>query len=873
MNWRRFFHRGEADAEQRDELDFYLDVTTQEYMERGMDPAAARAAARRKLGSTIHIREEIYRMNTLTLMDGLLQDARHAVRTIRSKPGFSVAVLLSLALGIGANTAIFSVLNAILIRPLPYPGSDALVGVFNRFVIQGQVFEDAELSAGMYAACKESARAFESFGVWTLGAATVTKIGDPEQLVTVTVTQGVLPTLGVPAYLGRWFSNEDDAPGSPQTVILSYGYWQRKFGGDRDVLGRMLVIDFVPRQVIGVMPRNFRFANFAPDMLLPQRFPKVQRTADEFGYTGIARLKPGVTLASANRDLARVWKSWGETDGAVAKSLEMLQVTPKLRPLKKDVVGDVGGMLTVLMGALGLVLLLVCANVANLVLVRAQSRRQEFAIRAALGAGWGRIARELLVECLTLGIAGGALGLALAYTGLKALVTRGPGTLPRLDEISIDGTAVAFALACSLGTSLLFGLAAVLRCGIPGRIQNARGATQGARQVRAQNAFVVAQVALAFVLLVASGLMIRSFFALRAVTPGFTHPEWIQTVRMAIPEALISDSERVIRMQSDILDRLSAIPGVTATGFASALPLESEYRNGVLIDVEGKTPEDQRSPNRTVKRISPGLLAAQGTRLIAGRDFTWQDVFGHRDVVLVSDNMARENWGLPGNALGKRIRQRGKGSPWLEVVGVAENIRADGVNLPAPATVYFRSGGRGATFAIRSERAGTEAFLREVAAAIHAVNPSLPLAKVRTLNDVYRRSLARTSLTLILLGIAGAMALALATVGVYGVLAYAVGQRRREVGIRLALGAEPRALQWLFVRKGLMLNCAGGVIGLALAGGLSRWISSLLFGITPLDPVTYLASGTLIAAAVMIASYVPARQAASVDPMETLRSE
>jgi predicted permease len=871
MNWQRFFRRDEADAEQRGELDFYLDVTTEEYIERGMEPAEARAAARRKLGNTTQIREEVYRMNTLTFMEGMLRDARHAARMIRTKPGFSVAVLLSLALGIGANTAIFSVLNSVLIRPLPYPGSDALVGVYNTLVIQGQVFEDAELSADMYAACKESARSFESFGVWTPGAATVTGRGDPEELVTATVTQGVLPTLGVPAYIGQWFSNEDDTPGSPQTVILSYGYWQRKFGGYREVLGRTMVIDFVPHQVIGVMPRSFRFVNFAPDMILPQRFPKTRIGPDEFSYTGIARLKPGVGIGLANRDLARVWHTWAETNGK-AKMLDMLHVSPNLRPLKKDVVGDVGSVLRVLMGALGLVLLLVCANVANLVLVRAQSRRQEFAIRAALGAGWGRIARELLVESLTLGIAGGAFGLVLAYTGLKVLVAQGPATLPRLEEISMDGTALAFALVCSLGTSLLFGLAAVLRSGIPGRIQCARGATQGAQQLRAQNALVVTQVALAFVLLVASGLMIRSFFALRAVTPGFTHPEWIQTVRIAIPEALTPDTERVIRMQSEILNSLSAIPGVTAAGFASGLPMESEYRNGIVVDVEGKTPVDQLPPNRAAKRISPGLLAAQGTRLVAGRDFTWEDVFGHRRVALVSENMARENWGEPANALGKRIRQ-GRDGLWLEVVGVAENVRAEGVNLPAPATVYFRAGGRGVTFAIRSERAGTEAFLREVAPAIHAVNPGLPLAKVRTLNDVYRQSLARTSFALVLLGIAGAMALTLAIIGVYGVLAYAVGQRRREVSIRLALGAEPRMLKWLFVRKGLILNCAGGIIGLALAGGLSRWIASLLFGVTPLDPPTYIASGLLIAAAALTASYVPARKAASVDPMETLRSE
>jgi predicted permease len=505
--------------------------------------------------------------------------------------------------------------------------------------------------------------------------------------------------------------------------------------------------------------------------------------------------------------------------------------------------------------------------------VRAQSRRQEFAIRAALGAGWQRIARELLVESLTMGVLGGALGLVLAYAGLRVLVTQGPETLPRLAEISIDGTGLAFVLVCSLGSSMLFGLVAVLKCGNPDRIQSARGSTQSTQQLRGQNALVVAQVSLAFVLLVASGLMIRSFLALQAVKPGFTHPKWIQTVRIAIPEALTPDPKQVLRIQSEILSRLSAIPGVTATGLTSALPLESEYRNGIMIAVEGKTFPDQIPPNRVFKNISPGLFAAQGTRLVAGRDFSWEEVFGQRRVAIVSENMARENWGDPVNALGKRICF-GRNGPWNEVVGVAENVYSDGLNRPAPATVYsYIAGRRAVTFAIRSERAGMEAFLQEVSAAIHAVNPNLPLAKVRTLNEVYRQSMAHTSFALVLLGIAGAMALILAVVGVYGVLAYAVAQRRHEVSIRLALGAEPRVLKWLFVRKGLILNSAGGVIGLALAGDLSRWIASLLFGVTPLDPLTYIASGLLIGAAAMAASYIPARQAASADPMETLRSE
>ena len=810
-------------------------------------------------------------MNTLTFAEGVLRDTRHAFRMIRRNPAFSAATILTLGLGIGANTGMFSVVSAVLIRPLPYPGSDALVGVSNRLVIQGQVFEDADLSPAMYAVCKENARVFESFGVWTVGAATVTGLEDPEQMVTVTATQGVLPALGIRPHIGRWFSSKDDSPGAPETAILELrilaaeirwrpgGSWPHGSGRFRSTPGDWRDASRVSSRQ-GLAGHHFAAALSRSGL------------REEFSYAGMGRLKPGVTVALANQDVARVWKASGETAG-FSRMLETLQVQPNLRPLKKDVVGDIGSMLRLLMGALGLVLLLVCANVANLVLVRAQARQQEFAVRAALGAGRGRIAREVMVESLTLGVLGERLGLVFAYLGVRLLVTHGPANLPRLAEISLDGTTLAFMLACSVGSSMLFGLAAVLRCGNPGRMQSARGPTKGARQLRAQNTLVVAQVALAFVLLVACGLMIRSFVALRAVRPGFTHPEWIQTMRISIPEALAPNPGQVIRMQSEILGRLSTIPGVTAAGFGNGLPLEPEYHNGIVVAVEGKTSPDQMPPNRAVRSLSPGLLAAQGTRLMTGRDFTWDDIFGQRRVAVVSENMARENWGDPGNALGRRIRF-GRDGPWNEVIGVTENIHADGVNHPAPATVYSHiGGGRAMTFAVRSERAGTEGFLREIAARVHAVNPNLPLARVRTLNVVYRQSLAQTSFALVLLAIAGAMALTLAIVGIYGVLAYAVGQRRREVGIRLALGAEPKALQWLFVRRGLTLNCIGGILGLALASGLSRWIASLLYGLTPLDPLTYAAAGGLIGLAATAASYIPARQAASVDPMQTLRSE
>jgi predicted permease len=884
MNWRRFFHRDKADAEQQRELEFYLDVTTEEYIALGMDPNGARDAARKKLGNTTSIREEVYEMNTLTWLEGLLRDGRHALRMIRVNPGFSTAAILSLALGIGANTAIFSLVNAVLIRPLPYEQPEQLVGVFNSGVLQGEKFNDMELAPGMYAALKEQSAAFQEFGVWSPDAATVTGMGDPEQIRTVSITQGLLPVLGAQPFLGRRFSADDDTPGTPETVILSYSYWRQRFGGDERVLGREMAIDSVPRRVIGVMPRGFRFLDLSPDVLLPQRFAKANLSLEPFAYSGIARLRAGVTIDLANQDAARIlYRIIPEN---IRPFVEQVQLKPNLRPLKRDVTGDIGTVLGVLMGALGLVFLLVCANVANLVLVRAQARSQEFAIRAALGAGWGRIARELLVESLTLGLIGGICGMALAYGAVQILKAQDLTAIPRLAEVSIDGATLAFGLACSVAGSLLFGTIAFFKCGIPGKILNARGASMGLKQLRTQNVLVVAQVALALVLLVASGLLIRSFVALRAVHPGFTQPERIQTARIAIPETEVPEAEQVARMQAQILQNVAHIPGVEAAGFDDGLPMDAGHRNGMLIAVEDKFVPGQTAPNRDVKFVSPGLFATLGTRLLAGRDFNWEDLSKHRSVAIVSESMARENWGQPNAALGKRLRQGTLGDSWLEVVGVVEDVHDYGADKPAPPMVYFRTGvedatrpdrlpsiRHGLTLAIRSSRAGSGSFLREVAAAIHPVNPSLPLAQVRTLNDVYRRSMARTSFTLVLLGIAGTMALALAIIGVYGVLAYAIGNRRREVSIRVALGAQPKQVKSLFVKRGIQLACAGSVAGVAAAMVLSRWIASLLFGVTARDPATYVASALIVSTAALIASYIPARLASSVDPMESLRAD
>lgn len=878
MNWRRFFGRDVADAEQHLELEFYLDTTAQEYIERGMEPAEARAKARRRLGNTMLIREEVYGMNTIAIVEDISRDARYAMRMIRTHPGFALTVVLSLALGIGANTAIFSIVHSVLIQPLPYPQADALVGVYNRFTMQGQVFKDVALSPGMYAACREECRAFEHFGVWNVGAASITGSGEPDQVATVTVTHDTLPALGVQAVVGRWFSKEEDTPGGTRAAILSHGYWQRKFGGDPAILGRTVVVDFIPHEIIGVMPQGFRFVNHSPDVILPQRFASIR--PDEFNYNGIAKLKPGFTVDLANGDLARVWRDWGERE-RLTKTLKELAVVPNARPLKKDVVGDASMALGVLMGALGLLLLLVCANVTNLMIVRTNSRRQEFAIRAALGAGWGRIVREQLVESLTLCAIGGALGLALAYISIRLFVASGPAGLPRLQEVTLGPTVVLFTLLCSLAASLVFALVAVVKLGNSHRLQNTRGATRSNKHLLAQRLLVVGQVALALVLLVGSGLMIRTLHAIQNVQPGFTLPDQIQTVRISIPEALAKEPDRVIGMQRDMYDRLSAIPGVAAVGFGSALPLDDNH-NGVLVAAEGKTDPSHMPPNRRYRHASPGLFAAQGSRLLAGRDFSWDDVLRNNRLAIISENMARETWGEAHEAIGKRIRI-GRVGPWTEVIGVVENIHTDGLHLPAPATVYACAGvettgsgttvRRAATFAIRSHRAGTQSLTNEVAAAVHAVSPNVPLAKVQTLEVAYRRSIARTSFTVALLSVAAAMALAVALIGVYGILAFSLTERRHEVGIRLALGAEPRAIKVLFVRQGLLLASVGGLIGLASAAALSRGISSLLFGVNPLDLLTYGVSVAAVTVAALAASYLPARRAASLDPMETLRSD
>jgi predicted permease len=835
-----------------------------------------------------------------TLLDTLARHLRYAFRTLRRSPTFAAASLLTLALGIGATTAVFSVVNGVLLNPLRYPEPETLVGVLTRApgAPGANGVGDLPESASMFVTFTDQNRSFDSIGIWFAFAWTVTGLAEPEQARTVGVSPGVLESFRVQPLLGRWFVESDYRPGSADAVMLGWGYWQRRFGGDPGVIGRAITVDSRPQRIVGVMPQGFRVVTTDPELIVPLRLDRSQMFLVPFNFQTIARLKPGVTLVQATADLARlidVWMdSWGMPPGfgAGGRPFESWRLSPIARPLKDDVIGTVGRVLWVLMGTIGVVLVIACANVANLVLVRAEGRQQELAVRAALGAGSWRIVRELLLESVWLGILGGVLGLGLAYAGVRLLVALGPSTLPRLHEISLDGRVLTFALAVSLLSGLLFGLIPAVksagRRGL-GLLAASRGASDSRARQRTRNGLVVAQVALALVLLVSSGLMLRTFLALRAVEPGFV-PQDLQTLRIAIPSSVAATPDRVSQVQKQILEALAGIPGVTSAALSTAMPMEGMLPNPIFTSrspfaAASDTADIARTrPLRWFKYVSPGFFRTAGTRLVTGREYTWLDLEALRSVVIVSENLAVELWGSASAALGQRVRALPNGSS-REVIGVVEDVRENGVHEAPPAIVYwpsrtesfFQAGQadvpRAVAFAVRTPRAGSEALLNALRERVWSVNKNLPLALVRTMNEVYDQSMARTSFTLVMLAIAGIMALALGVVGIYGVISYAVARRTREVGIRLALGAPPGELRGMFLRYGLALTSMGVAIGFGAAAALTRLLRSLLFQVSPLDPLTYAAVAAALIGVALCACYVPARRASGIDPAVALRAD
>jgi len=679
--------------------------------------------------------------------------------------------------------------------------------------------------------------------------------------------------LRVEPVVGRFFSEEDDTPGSPLRVIVTHGYWQRRFGGAASVVGQPLVIDGSPAEVIGVLPSSFRFLGIRPDVVLPMPLDASAPRGISFGFQALARLKPGVTLAQANADVARMIS-------LLPPVFARLELAPNVRPLADDVIGNVGEILWILLAAVGVVLLIACGNVANLFLVRAEGRHQEFAMRAALGASRGRIGRTLLTESVVLALAGGAVGVAFAWAATALLRTIAPAELPRVDDIGIDVQVLLFTLSVTLLSGVLFGLFARMRFGrasLTALKEGGRSSSDARGRHRTRNALVVGQVALALMLLIVSGLMIRTFVAMRQVDPGFTLAEEVQTFVLAIPAGLVGDPQEAARTHQRVAERLAQVPGVTSVGLSSSITMDGEDNGNVIQVEDAPVPEGQVPPLRRFKSFAPGYFETMGNRLVAGRSITWTEILQQRPVIVISAPLAREYWRDPANAIGKRVRGNSR-TPWREIVGVVGDERDDGLNRPATAIVYWPMlneiyGWRTMAYAVRSKRVGTPGFLRELEQAVWSVNANLPLAAVQTLVDIQARSMAQTSFALVMLGIAACVALLIGVVGIYAVVAYAASQRTREIGVRMALGAQIGDVLKMFLRHGLSLTAAGIALGIGVAVVLTRVMSAFLFGVGPTDPITFAVVSAALAAVALLATYLPARRASRVDPILALRAD
>jgi predicted permease len=670
----------------------------------------------------------------------------------------------------------------------------------------------------------------------------------------------------------------------------SYGYWQRQFGGATDVVGRVLTLNSRPHQIVGVMPADFTIVDEPAEIVLPLRIDRSRLTLPGFGFRGVGRLKPGVTLDQASADIARlipIWmRSWPAAAGVDPAVYEGWRIAPRLRPLKQDVVGGVERPLWLLLGTIVTVLVIACANVANLFLVQTEGRRSEFAVRAALGAGRRRLVRAVMAESLVLALAGGVLGVALSTGALPWLLALGPADLPRQQAVGLSPFVLAYTAAICLISGLLVGALPALRStratitSPPGT----RFATEGREPHRTRRSLVVGQVALSVVLLIAAGLMLRSLQAMRVVQPGFTEPSHVHTMTVVIPFGA-GDPDRVFRTQRDIVDGIATVSGVEGVGFASTVPMDGTAPDWDAVVAEGATyKEGEIPPFRLFKMVSPDFFRTMGTRVVAGREFSWPDLNELRPGVMVSEGLAREMWGSADAAIGKRIYTTDN-APRHEVIGVAEDVHESGVHKPAPATVYWPAFGQGRyragtksasrtiTIVIRSARLETEDFLREMRQAVWSVNSNMPIASQRTLQTIYAQSMARTSFTLIMLGIAAGMGLLLGVMGLYGAIAYDVSRRTREIGIRLALGAERRAVRQIFMQRGLALTVAGIAIGGLAAGGLTQLMSSLMFGVNAFDPATYGLVAAALAMTTLGTTAIAARRAAAVDPAVALKGE
>ena len=816
-------------------------------------------------------------------MDTWLKDVRYAFRRLRKSPGFSLIVLLTLALGIGANSAIFSVVNTVLLRPFPYRDPERLVIVDHLYPSLNNLLAGA--SAPGFRDLRDKTAIFDGVFVMQGWSPALTgNSGEPLRLQGTRASGLIFKTLGVAPILGRPFTPEEDVPGKNHVVVLGYGFWQRQFGGDAAVIGKRLILNNEPYDVIGVMPASFRdFRGPAPsDLWTPLALPpdafSDNRRTNEY-LTLVARLKPSISVDRARGDM----KAFASQLRAQYPNNYPPDWTLKVTPMSDKVSGDIRPALLVLLGSVGFVLLIACANVANLLLARAASRIKEVAIRSALGATRRDLLRQLMAESLMLAMVGGVLGLGLAWLGMRGLVALKPANVPRISELRIDGIVTAFTLGIAVVTGLLFGLVPALqasRANLQDTLKEGGRSGSADRSGQAlRRTLVVAEVALALTLLTGAGLLIKSLAMLEEVNPGFDSSHLL-TFNVAIPRAKYQSDTAQIQYWDRAIETMKAIPGVRSVGMTSTMPFTDDWSTGSFA-VEGyQPPPDTPAPWGDQRIVSPGFFTTLKVPLIKGRNFTDQDDAGGQPVVIVDEEMVKRYW-PNSDPIGKRVTfnnpQRDSVVRWMTVVGVVGHTKHAGLDDKARVQMYHPSHRYGFTtnsmsFAIRADGDPTR-VLPAARAALHAIDPDVPIYDISTMDANITNSMGQRRFAMMLLGLFAVMAVVLASIGIYGVMSYSVTQRAHEIGIRMALGAARRNVLRMVMGQGLVLVGAGVLIGVVGAFALTRLIASQLFGVRPTDPATFISVALTLVGVAALATFVPAMRATRVDPVVALRDE
>ena len=812
-------------------------------------------------------------------MDSVWQDVRYALRILRRSPGFTIVAVLALALGIGATTAIFSVVDAVILKPLPYRDAGQLVQLWMRFTGIGIPNDQNWVSAPEFMDLQQN-RCFSEIAAISDESYNINMGGVPERIEAGVVSASFFRLLGVQAQLGRVFLPEEGRAGHEHVVLLSDGLWRRRFGSDRAVLGRKLVMNGQSNEIVGVLPPGFEMPREA-EVWTPLVFAPADLTPDNRGNHSlqvIARIRPGLSFEQARAEMAAVARRIIEQN--LSYPYRFYHFAVLMIPLLEQQIGDIKIALWVMLGAVGLVLLIACGNVANLLLARASARQREIAVRQALGVSRWRLTRQLLTESVLLALAGGVAGLALAAAALRLLIAASATSFPRVAETRMDLGVLLFTLLVSLGTGILFGLAPAFHCALHAVYESlkegGRG-TPGAGSQRLRAALVVGELALSLALLAGSGLLIRSFIRLQEVDGGF-RPDGVLTMRISLPEQKYSKPEQTRVFYRDLLDRVGHLPGVDAAGAASGLPLTGTGWSGTTTIDTQAVPEKDTTPEADQRPVTPGYFEAMGIALVRGRYFDQRDIETAAPVAIVDETLANTYWPHQ-NAIGRRIKQGGRGSsaPWRVVVGVVKHVRYRTLESPSRVEFYWPYAQTSFALGSMSLAIHTSADPRLLANAVQkqvaALDPDQPVYRIRTMQELMAESVARRRLSMFLLAIFAGVALLLAAVGIYGVMSYSVAQRAHEMGVRMALGARGAHIAWLVLRRSLWLTGAGLLFGLAGALWLTRLLATLLFDVKPTDPLVYLLVALFLAAVAQLASFLPAWRATAIDPVLALRQE